>query len=299
MKKLIALTSGIVLLTSCSSQSQLNFLADNQIAAQSVATNFTPNPEFTRKLKERSNYRVKITNNIQSNSICGSRDLQQVNSYDGKLGATVEFVAEHKGAVGAMEDKNKDNSSKFCSGTLIAEDLFLTASHCVDSTITKKFVSFNYEKVKGGSALAPQSHFKIIKLEEEGALKNIDYSIIRLEGKPGAKFGFTKVRTATPDLKTALTIIQHPSGEPKQIEAGTVASIGDVYMGYGDLDTEPGSSGSGVLDKDGFVTGVHTNGGCGSTSGENTGVRLAAAVKVSPILQGLDNPPTPADPTQP
>jgi V8-like Glu-specific endopeptidase len=296
MKKLIAGTTVMVLLSSCGMHQQDGFLADSQVITQSTVKSFSDNPEFTRKLREGKNYRVKISN-IQQNSICGTNDLQQVNSYDGSLGATVDFVVSHKGAVGAMEDKNKDNSSKFCSGTLISEDLFLTASHCVDSAITKKFVSFNFETLKNSSTLAKQAHFKITKLEEEGAVKNVDYSIIRLDGKPGAKFGWTKVRSTTPEVGSPLTIIQHPQGEPKQIESGAVASIGPVYMGYADLDTEPGSSGSGILDKDGFVTGVHTNGGCGADSGENTGVRLAEAVKVSDILKGLDNPlPVPAQP---
>lgn len=79
---------------------------------------------------------------------CGKDDLQHVNLYDGSLGETVEFVQANKVSVGAMESGNTDNSSKFCSGTLISENLFLTAGHCVDSSATKKFVSFNYGKSK-------------------------------------------------------------------------------------------------------------------------------------------------------
>ncbi|MEZ0375025.1 MAG: serine protease [Candidatus Sericytochromatia bacterium] len=172
----------------------------------------------------------------------------------------------------------------------MSEDLFLTASHCVDASITTKFAVFNFETAPGSSELLPQDHFKVAEIVEDGP-NGLDYAIIRIDGKPGLKYGFTKVRPAMPEKGHLLTIIQHPKGQPKQVESGPLAGEEGNYMTYADLDTEPGSSGSGVLDHDGFLVGVHTNGGCFSTGGTNKGVKLTDIAKVSKVIQSLAGQP--------
>lgn len=285
MKKLLLAVTALAILPSCSSGTQdiLTVLPEVD-QASALAINSQDNPEFTRKRKEGKAYRVKTRH---ASSTCGPDDLQHVNSYDGKLGQPVEFVNAKKPAVGAMATGNTDKSSKFCSGTLIGENLFLTASHCVDgATNGNTYVAFNYERAKGATTLLPQKHFKVLEIVEDGG--NLDYAILKLDGTPGKEFGFSKIKSPTPEKGHTLTIIQHPSGEAKQVEIGTRGSIAGNYMGYGDLDTEPGSSGSGVLDADGNVVGVHTNGGCSSSGGENKGVMMSQIAKVSKIVQKLD-----------
>lgn len=243
-------------------------------------------PDFVRKLRNPAQYRVQPSmNNL---SICGPKnDLQHINDYDGKLGPSVEYANQFETAVGAIANGTNPKDSKFCSGTLISEDLFLTANHCVDSSITKgKAVVFNYEKAKGNSNLLEQDPYKVVELVEEGA--SLDYAIVRLEGKPGLKHGFNKIRAIQPEKGQPLIIIQHPKGQPKQIESGPIQGNSGDYITYSDLDTEPGSSGSGVLDKDGFLVGVHTNGGCGSQGGTNKGVNMVEILKASKIVQSLN-----------
>ena len=84
-----------------------------------------------------------------------------------------------------------------------------------------------------------------------------------------------------------LTIIQHPSGRPKMVDVGHKLGEAQKYMQYGDLDTEPGSSGSGVLDQEGLIVGIHTNGGCSVSSGANSGVLMTEIAKASPVIQSL------------
>lgn len=289
MKKLLLLASALMF-TACSNDTATQMILPvEQTQTNMSSSKSDHNPMFAEKMRLGKKYSVRAAMKLNtSNSICGTNDLQEVNSYDGSLGQTKEFVKEHQSAVGAMEDSGKDNSSKFCSGTLISNNLFLTASHCVEgSNATTKYVSFNYEKAKGSSTVLPQSHFKVAEVVEEGGSYKIDYAILRLEGNPGEKFGFRKLSTE-PEKGSALTIIQHPSGETKQIEAGTRGSVNSgVYMGYGDIDTEPGSSGSGVLDEKGNVVAVHTNGGCYTSGGENKGVKMSEILKVSKTVQSL------------
>jgi V8-like Glu-specific endopeptidase len=217
-------------------------------------------------------------------SICGSTDDSQfVNSYNGSLGPSIAFVASNKVSKGAMESSNADNSSKYCSGTLISNNTFLTAGHCVDSSTVGDYVAFNYERAAGSTTLLTQSHFRISAVLED-ALGGVDYAILRLDGSPGTTFGFATVATADPATGAAITIIGHPAGAPKKIEAGTVSSFSGNSIRYGNLDTLGGSSGSGVLDSSGRVIGVHTNGGCTSTGGTNSGQRISRVRAVSSIL---------------
>lgn len=244
-------------------------------------------PEFVRKLRDLSAYRVDeaaLLGSGGTESLCGASDMQHVNSYNGRLGVSQAYVKKYKGAVGALTKTNSASGSKFCTGTLIGPNLFLTASHCVSSAIVGQYVSFRYERKAGSTALETQEFVKIAQLVEEGAKKGIDYAVVRL-ASDASKFGVTKIRAQDPKKDAVLAIIQHPSGQPKQIEAGKHQGLSGNYLRYADIDTAPGSSGSGILDAEGYVVGVHTNGGCTSTGGSNSGVRLSQAAKVSSIIR--------------
>ncbi len=218
-------------------------------------------------------------------SICGSTDDSQfVNDYNGTLGPTTTFVATHKTSKAALASSATSTSSgKYCSGSLIATDLFLTAGHCVDAATVGDVVSFNYERAAGSTTLLTQTHVRVEAIVED-ELGALDYAILRLAGTPGATFGIATVATSDPATGAAITIIGHPNAAPKKIEAGTVASFSTNYMRYGNLDTLGGSSGSGVLDSLGRIVGVHTNGGCTATGGTNSGVRISRIRAVSNVL---------------
>jgi V8-like Glu-specific endopeptidase len=221
----------------------------------------------------------------EQHTICGRTDDSQfVNDYDGTLGPSIAFVAANRSSKGAMESTASSSSAgKYCSGTLISADMFLTAGHCVDSTTVGDFVAFNYERAAGSTALLTQAHFRISAVLED-ALGGVDYAIVRLEGSPGNTFGFAAVAPADPAVGAALTIIGHPAAAPKKIEAGTARSLSGNNLSYGNIDTLGGSSGSGVLDSQGRVVGVHTNGGCTATGGANFGMRISRIRAVSSIL---------------
>lgn len=290
MKKVMLGLGVLAALTACNARPTAPFMNQgamppvNQFRAANAGLEQHA-PAFARKLQNPAQYRFEF--GVSAQSICGQNDLQHVNSYDGSLGQPVEFVKAHERAVGALAMGSPESSRKFCSGTLISEDLFLTASHCIDGSITSKYAVFNYQTLPGSSELAPQEHFKIAEVVEDGSASRLDYAILRIEGNPGQKYGFNKIRVALPEDGHKLTIIQHPKGQPKQVEVGPKVAGSGVYMGYEDLDTEPGSSGSGVLDVTGMLVGVHTNGGCYSSGGANKGVKMTEIAKASKVVQSM------------
>jgi V8-like Glu-specific endopeptidase len=219
---------------------------------------------------------------VEQPTICGpTNELQHVNSYNGALGPSIAFVQANKGSKGAMETTT--TSGKFCSGSLISVNTFLTAGHCVDAGTVGEFVSFNFERAPNSTALLPQTHVRITAvLEDERG--GVDYAIVQLAGTPGNTFGIAPVAAGDPAVGAALTIIGHPSGAPKQIEAGSLSSISGNFLRYGNIDTLGGNSGSGILNSAGQIVGVHTLGGCTSTGGLNSGPRISRIRAASNIL---------------
>jgi hypothetical protein len=221
------------------------------------------------------------------------------------------------------DDAGNVSGVRWCSGTLITDRIFITAGHCFDInsngwttplrnvggtpvSLTPQeiaplmHVNFNYQRDASlcGNPTDPRTcpvrtadTYPIVRLLEHRR-GNLDYAIVELgpgsTGQlPGARYAPTVFDATSPVLAqaTLLTIIQHPNGVPKRIGAGTQLRIAGNSIFYSQIDTLGGSSGAGVIDQLGRVVGVHTNGGCTQTGGENSGVVLRAIAQVSDIIR--------------
>ncbi|MEZ5382555.1 MAG: trypsin-like peptidase domain-containing protein [Microthrixaceae bacterium] len=250
-------------------------------------------------------------------SICGTTDdSQPVEQYDGTLGVTQVFVNARQAPVGQLQWNSNlasmyDNPGtvsgvRWCTGTMISNDLFLTAGHCFDQTgggwlrprvdgttnvisnediALNMHVNFNYQ-VDPAGALRTEQSYPIVDLLEY-RLGGLDFAIVRLDGNPGATWGTTKISAGDATVGDMIAIIGHPAGVPKRIEAGPVTGLSGNFLLYDDIDTLGGNSGSGIVRaSDGCIVGIHTNGGCDQPAiGNNRGVRIEAAIAQSPTLQ--------------
>ena len=216
-------------------------------------------------------------------SQCGATaDFQDVELYDGTYGVSPGFAEAHRNPVGYHVEPG-------CSGTLIANNVFVSAGHCgyqVGDT-----VRFGYQRALDGTVQGGED-FRVVEVLEQQNTSTLDYAVVRLEGTPGARYGFARIGDREATNGEWLTIIGHPARRPKQISTGPkiaeASSVGSNWFRH-QADTLGGSSGSGVIGADGRLVGVHTNAGC-STSGAihgNSAIRMTVLLDNSAALSDV------------
>ncbi len=179
-----------------------------------------------------------------------------------------------------------------CTGTLISPDLFLTARHCISGGCENIKVAFNFHAER-----SEQEVFQCAEVIEKGGQSNEDdYLIIRLEGKPGVRWGYYSPALEPVKEQQKLMMIHHPKGKPMQVswdECAVKETKGNML--HHRCDTEPGSSGSGILTQetesqdDVRIVGVHTLGGCKKTgdNSSNSGPSMSHLLTLSSTLSSL------------
>ncbi len=154
-----------------------------------------------------------------------------------------------------------DPTAAFCSGTLIDDDLVLTAGHCVTNAMdctNTRFV-FNYYRPAAGSlqtvTTADIFSCASIVARQQGTVgtQNLDYAVIRLDRTAAPRFIPAPVRTGNTALSAGqnVAVIGSGSGIPFKIDSG--GSVRDARSGTLDYfvastDTFAGNSGSGVYE---------------------------------------------------
>ena len=197
---------------------------------------------------------------------CGpAANYTPVNSYRGDFSS----VNEREDAVVMINGT--------CTGTLIAAaagPVVITAGHCVRLG-DRPLSVFNFEDAPDGDPLITEG--TVIEQSDSP-----DYALIALDTLPAV--------TPTPLAVGAsddLAIIQHPRGMPKVVAEGQLLDACSGLLYYVDLDTLVGSSGAGVLNRDGYLVGVHTDGDC-ADGGANWGWTALSIVEASPYLDVAD-----------
>ncbi|MBN2528987.1 MAG: trypsin-like peptidase domain-containing protein [Deltaproteobacteria bacterium] len=215
-------------------------------------------------------------------SQCGPDwDVQDVERYDGTAGVSIDWVRRHESPVGML--------TRGCTGTLISNDLFISAGHCgyaVGDTIR-----FDYQR-DPASNLRATFDYSVSAVVEQEDNDDWDYAIVRLANNPGKDFGYARIANLDSPTGSLVGIIQHPAAQPKGIHAATVvdynSSLGANWFRHS-VDTTNGSSGSGVLNEAGYLVGIHTNAGCATGTPEegNSAIRMSRLIEHSATLQRI------------
>ncbi|HEX8538156.1 MAG TPA: serine protease, partial [Cystobacter sp.] len=159
-----------------------------------------------------------------------------------------------------------DPTGAFCSGTLIDDDLVLTAGHCVTSASAcadTRFV-FNYYRPAAGT-LQPVTTADIysctsIVARQQATVngQNLDYAVLRLDRPATPRFTPAPVRKGNTPLAVGqkLAVIGSSSAIPFKIASGgTVRDSRSSSLDYlvSTTDTFAGNSGSAVYETDNYT----------------------------------------------
>jgi Trypsin-like peptidase domain len=216
---------------------------------------------------------------FSAQSQCGATwDSEYVESWFGE-GIPDTFVSYHQRPVGYHVQGP-------CSGTLISDDLFLSAGNC--GYAVGDLVRFNYQLTPDGW-YRPTREVAVTQIVEQQDDASWDYAIVRLAGSPGREFGHANLGAVDSPTSDSMIIISHPH-HLKEVHvgpvAGTLPTQGANWFSYF-VDTDVGSSGAGILDDDGQLVGIHTDGGCIEPLLGNQGMRMSRLVTRSPTLAAL------------
>jgi V8-like Glu-specific endopeptidase len=221
-------------------------------------------------------------------SICGpTEDWSDVEPWASAWGGNSgNFVLRSQRAVALI--RHRVTGVAQCTGSLIAENILLTAGHCFSSTAD----ALNYEVVfdyQVDTASTPRTT-TVVQIAEglEDSTGGFDFAVVRLASNAGNTFGSLRLGDRLPTTGELLRIIQHPRGLMKKHHQGSYSSRAlNGSLHYVDVDTDGGSSGSAVLSTYGDVVAVHTNGGCTSTGGTNSGASMVDIYDNSTVIPAL------------
>jgi Trypsin-like peptidase domain len=160
-----------------------------------------------------------------------------------------------------------------CSGTLIDDDLVLTAGHCISNNeeCWNNVFMFDYflraestlEPLSWGDIYGCRRIVKRVVSPDASVVPRIDYAIVQLDRRA---IGRTPVdlRTTPLAIGEPLATISCASGLPLKIDSGarvlaTRNDVSDYFLL--DSDTFQSSSGAGVFDANGALAGVLVRGG--------------------------------------
>ena len=149
------------------------------------------------------------------------------------------------------------------TGFMIAPDLLITCNHVVPQAdlLSTTLFRFNYEENFKGEAKSPSEY----RAKPEGIFytnEDLDYTVIQLKDIANHNWAWLPLKPQHVRKGERANIIQHPAGRAKEIslQNNFIEYTGKNIVQYV-TSTQPGSSGSPVLNDNWEVIAVHHSGG--------------------------------------
>lgn len=150
--------------------------------------------------------------------------------------------------------------ASFCSGTLVGEDLILTAGHCLTSPTCRGYrVVFDYRLDRKNQSTFTVQESDVYRCQQVVAYemkKDLDYALIRLDRKVRGRTPVAMTRFSEEWAGTEIFSVGYPLGIPLKVAPnGKIHRVDGSYY-VTDLDTSFGNSGSGVFNWNNQLIGV-------------------------------------------
>lgn len=199
-----------------------------------------------------------------------------------------------------------------CTGFLISEDVLLTNEHCIPTEDHAEGVKASFRHLKGVAKDSWETFNCGTFILNN---KELDFALLKCQGKPGRKFGFVKLDASAKRSGTSIYIVQQNCDYysnrgcdwTKKYSKGKITEVAKEYTH--NADTLGGSSGSPMFDsRTHKVVGLHHAGYGNNGMGrgyENYAVPMSKIVPVikaklpSVLRGGSSNPGNSSDRTEP
>ena len=193
-------------------------------------------------------------------------------------------------AIGLLRYKGPNGKNYSATGFLVADDLVLTAGHCLISAEkggAASEITFSPAAQKGLSYETANGTAYYVPFDWSGYYdENFDWALIKID-KPLGESGYLTCLNHANPVGQMVEIQGYPSdylsnpayGILQAVGAGTVSQMTN-YKLYYDVDTEDGQSGSPILWYNGYefqVIGIHTE-GTSTLTWSNSGVRISSLI---------------------
>ncbi|MBI3550111.1 MAG: trypsin-like peptidase domain-containing protein [Elusimicrobia bacterium] len=156
----------------------------------------------------------------------------------------------------------------FCSGSLVAPDIIMTAGHCIvsqDACNTTKFVfGYNVKAERAYPTSVPAGEVYSCKelLGREQVGNGADWALVKVDRPVTNHKPLAVNRAGTIEVGTPLVVIGHPAGLPTKVAGNSKVRKADgTGFFVANLDTYGGNSGSAVFNAtSGLVEGILVRG---------------------------------------